>query len=116
MKDKDRFNRNIDRIMGDLDNIPIEIPSSYLAERIVSRLESEENLTVFRPLWGWLRPVLIVIMVLFNFFLCYLALNESVKALDQRITALDRLAAEYEMILSDDPLFELQIKGRENGR
>ena len=115
MKEKVRINRDIDRIMADLDNIPLETPSSYLAERIVSRLESEEKLTIFRPLWGLLRPVLIVVMVLLNFFLCYLALSESGKALDQRTTALDRLAAEYEMILSDDPLFERQIKGKENG-
>ena len=114
MKEKERISREIDRIMADLDNIPVEIPSSYLAERITSKLESEEKLTTFRPILGLLRPVFIVVMVVLNIFLCYLTLTESGKARDQRTTALDRLAEEYEMISSGDPLFETLKQGKNN--
>ena len=103
MKEEERITRDVDRIMADLDNIPIESPSPFLAERIASKLESEGKLATFRLLSGWLRPVLIGAMVVFNIVLSYLALTQSAKALDQRIEALDRMAAEYVMSSSDDP-------------
>ena len=103
MKEEERITRDIDRIMADLDNIPLESPSPFLAERIASKLQSEGKLATFRPLSGRLRPVFIGAMVILNIVLCYLALAESAKALDQRIEALDRMAAEYVMSSSDDP-------------
>jgi len=115
MKEKERISRDIDRIMADLDNIPKEIPSPYLVERIVFRLGSEDKMTSFRPLWGWLKNALIVVMVLLNFFLCYLALSESGKASDQRTMSLDRMAVEYKMMSSGDLLIDPLIKGKKNG-
>ncbi len=115
MKEKERISRNIDRIMADLDNIHKEIPSPYLVERIVFRLGSEDKMTSFHPLWGWLKHALIVVMVMLNLFLCYLALSESVKARDQRTISLDQMVGEYKMMSSGDLLIDPLIKGKKNG-
>ena len=106
MKEKEQIKQEIEKIMTDLDNIVPETPSPHLVRRILARLESAEKSTVFHPISGWLRTVLVGAMVALNIFLCYLAITESGKALKQRTEALDRMAMEYEMISSDDLFFK----------
>ena len=110
MKKEERITRDVDRIMADLDSIPIESPSPFLAERITSKLEREGKPATFRQLSGWLRPVSIGALVVFNIVLSYLALTQSAKALDQRTEALDRMAAEYVMRSSDDPFLTTEAR------
>jgi len=102
MKTRERIDRGVDRIMAELENIPREIPPPYLAERITAGLTDSKAGPSPRLMAGWLRPILIGAIVALNIFLCFFAIKTTGKALDLRETALDRLAAEYEMVAAAD--------------